>query len=388
MGLRALVAPQQFKGTLTARAAAEAISRGLTAALPDCEIDLAPLADGGLGTVDALMLARENGEERTTEVHGPLGSVLRARWGLFPAEETGTQSAVLETAAASGLLLVPPEQRSILDSTTRGTGELIRAALDAGCTVINLGLGDSATCDGGVGAVTALGARFLDAKGQPLPPGPRHLEKLERIDLTGLDPRLKEVQLQLLTDVLNPLLGELGTARIYAPQKGADEGDVEHLEGALQHLARVVQQTTGHDLRSAQGAGAAGGLAFGLTALCGAKMARGFDVVSEAMGLFQRIGEADVVITGEGQLDVQTTFAKGPFSLGRLARMQKKRVIVFAGQVSNVTASVTREAFDEVIQVGPPGCVPAAGEAGDLLAEAVRAWAAGRRRNTTEMKKP
>jgi glycerate kinase len=378
MSLRALVAPQQFKGTLTARQAAEAIARGIRSAVPDAGVDLAPLADGGQGTVDALVLSRNDGEDRRAAVTGPMGKQVLARWGYLP--DTGDGSAaVIEMAAASGLTLVPADQRSVLDAHTTGTGELILAALDAGCARIDVGLGDSATCDGGVGALTALGVHFLDSKGRRLPRGPRHLERLDRIDVSGLDVRVKRCKLQVLTDVLNPLLGELGTARIYGPQKGADPDDVEFLEGALQHLARVVARDVGVELRAEPGSGAAGGLAFGLAAMCGAKIARGFDVISEAMGLFQRITDADVVLTGEGQLDVQTTFAKGPFSLGRLARMQKRRVVAFAGKVKEGVGAATREAFDEVIQVSPAGPPPSAVEAEKLLVEAARKWASRRR---------
>ncbi len=379
MSLRALVAPQQFKGTLTARQAAEAIARGVRAALPDAQLDLAPLADGGQGTVDALLLAhRGEHEERLTSVQGPLGQPVLARWGLL-----GGDLGVIEMAAASGLTLLPPERRSVLDAHTFGTGELIRAALDAGCRRIAVGAGDSGTCDGGTGAAMALGIRFLDAKGHVLPPGPRHLERIERIDLTGRDPRLATCELQVLADVLNPLLGEQGTARIYGPQKGADTDEIDFLEESLQHLVLVVRRQLGLELHPDQGAGAAGGLAYGLAALCGAKIARGFDVISEAMGLFQRVTDAEVVLTGEGQLDVQTTFAKGPWSLGRLARMQKKRVIAFAGTVTGGTAAAAREAFDDVIQVTPPGELPTPAEAERLLVEAAKKWASGPRRRIT-----
>lgn len=382
MPMRALVAPQQFKGTLSARQAAAAIARGIRAAHPDAELDLAPLADGGQGTVDALVLSRQDGEDRITAVQGPLGKPVLARWGYLPGGKEGALG-VVEMAAASGLTLVAPEQRAVLDAHTFGTGQLILAALDAGCPRIAVGAGDSGTCDGGVGAAMALGAKFLDAKGHPLSPGPRHLERLERIDLSGLDRRLGGCALQVLADVLNPLLGELGTARVYGPQKGADSDEIDFLEGALQHLSLVVSRQLGIELHAEQGTGAAGGLAYGLAALCEAKISRGFDVVSEALGLFSRIAEVDHVITGEGQLDVQTTYAKGPWSLGRLARMQKKRVVAFAGTVSGNTAAKTRDAFDEVIVVSPAGPMPSTAEAEKLLIEAARKWASGPRRRIT-----
>lgn len=378
MPMRALVAPQQFKGTLTAREAAEAIARGVTAAQPDARLDLAPLADGGQGTVDALLAASPGGSERVTTVQGPLGDPVQARWGVLP-----NGLGVIEMAAASGLTLVPPNRRSVLDAHTFGTGELIRAALDSGCTRIALGAGDSGTCDGGTGAAMALGVRFLDGRGLALPPGARHLERIETIDLKGLDPRIARCQLQVLADVLNPLLGEQGTARVYGPQKGADTDDVDFLDDSLQHLVLVVRRQLGLELHPEQGAGAAGGLAYGLSALCGAKISRGFDVISEALGLFQRVIDADVVLTGEGSIDVQSTFAKGPWSLGRLARMQKKRVVAFAGVVSGGTTASSREAFDDVIQVSPAGELPTPEEAAALLEEAARKWASGPIRRIT-----
>ena len=378
MPMRALVAPQQFKGTLTARQAAEAIARGVMAAQPDALLDLAPLADGGQGTVDALLAASPGGSERVTTVQGPLGDPVEARWAVLP-----SGLAVIEMAAASGLTLVPPKRRSVLDAHTFGTGELVRAALDAGCTRIALGAGDSGTCDGGTGAAMALGVRFLDGRGLALPPGARQLERIESIDLKGLDPRIKSCELQVLADVLNPLLGEQGTARVYGPQKGADTDEVDFLDDSLQHLVLVVRRQLQLELHPDQGAGAAGGLAYGLAVLCGAKISRGFETISEALGLFQRVIDSDVVLTGEGSIDVQTTFAKGPWSLGRLARMQKKRVVAFAGVVSGGTTAASREAFDDVIQVSPAGELPGPEEAAALLEEAARKWASGPIRRIT-----
>ena len=371
MSLRALVAPQQFKGTLTARQAADAIARGVKAAVPDATLDLAPLADGGQGTVDVLLAAsRGGGDERFATVQGPLGEPVKARWGRL-ADGLG----VIEMAAASGLTLLPPERRSVLDAHTFGTGQLICAALDGGCQRIAVGAGDSSTCDGGTGAAMALGVRFLDGRGHALPPGARQLERIETIDLGGLDPRIKGCELTVLADVVNPLLGEHGTARVYGPQKGADTDEVDFLDDSLQHLALVVQRQLGLELHSDQGAGAAGGLAYGLAVLCGAKIARGFDVVSDALGLLHRVIDADVVLTGEGSIDLQTTSGKGPWSLGRLARMQKKRVVAFAGVVSGGNSAATREAFDDVIVVTPPGELPSPAQAEKLLTEAARKWA-------------
>jgi glycerate kinase len=382
MGVNLLIAPQQFKGSLSARAATEAIARGVRDALPEAQLDLAPLADGGQGTVDAIVLSRGDGEDRRTAVQGPVGRQVLARWGYLPDTGQGPEG-IIEMAAASGLVLVAAglpratasKPYDLLDASTFGTGELISAALDAGCARIQVGAGDSATCDGGVGAALALGCRFLDANGAELPRGPRHLRQLARIDVDGLDPRLHTVPLTVLCDVRNPLLGEEGTARVYGPQKGADADAVELLEAGLEHLSRIVKQQLGKRLETEPGAGSAGGLGYGLAVFCNAQLKRGFDTVSEALGLFQRVSDVEVVITGEGQIDAQTQYDKGPWSLGRLARMQKKRVVAFAGAVLG-PASSTRDAFDEVITVTPKDQgVPKAAEAAALLEAAAKKWA-------------
>lgn len=368
MTLKVLIAPQEFKGTLTALQAGEAIMRGFTSVHDQAEIDLVPLADGGAGTVDVLLNAGD-GEERISQVTDAMGRPVQARWGLLD----GGKTAVIEMAAASGLLLVQKADRDPMTAHTYGTGELIRAALDAGARRILIGAGGSATCDGGVGAASALGVAFLDDKGAHLPLGPRHLDRLKKIDTSGLDPRLATVKVEVLTDVRNPLLGDEGSARIYAPQKGADPDDVETLDNLLHQLARISREASGEAFEQEAGAGAAGGLAFGLRAFCGAQLRRGFDVVSEALGLFTRVNECDLVLTGEGQLDPQTAYFKGPYALGRLARMQKKRVVLFAGAVQGGSSGV-RDAFDEVVAVGRGNRLDPA-RAGVELEECVARWA-------------
>lgn len=367
--VKVLIAPQEFKGTLTAAQAAQAIKRGFHGVHPQAHLDLAPIADGGAGTVDVFLSAGE-GEERFSTVSDPLGRPVKARWALL---ERG-QTAVLEMASASGLALLSDDERDPLAAHTFGTGELIRHALDSGATRVLIGAGGSATCDGGVGAASALGVRFLDVKGAPLPLGPRNLAQLGSIDTRGLDPRLETTQLEVLTDVSNPLLGKDGSARIYGPQKGASEDEVDRLDGLLEQLARVSRERLGESPDSEAGAGAAGGLAFGLRAFCNARLKRGFDVVSDVLGLFTRVNECDWVLTGEGRLDVQSAFLKGPWSLGRLARMQRKRVVLFAGSVLGGSAGV-RDAFDEVVVVGA-GQLPDPALAAQQLEEAVARWAA------------
>lgn len=371
MSMTFLVAPQPFKGTLSARQAAEAMRRGVLSVLPDATIDIAAIADGGGGTVDALLLAKESTDRRATRVHHPMGELVDARWGLVDHGQT----AVLEMAQASGLTLVPAEQREVLDASTFGTGELIRAALDANVSKILLGLGDSATCDGGLGALHALGVRFFDAKDVELKATPRNLLKLARVDVSGLDPRLSSVPIELLCDVRNTLLGDNGAARVYGPQKGADPDAVEALEDGLERLVSVFTRQLGSSAEKEIGSGAGGGLGYGLASVCKASLKRGFDVVSEAMGLFSRIAEADVVLTGEGRIDAQTTFSKGPWALGRLAKMQNKRVVAFAGEV-RAAPSLTKEAFDEVVMVSDPSRpLPSPSEADAQLEGVVQRWA-------------
>ncbi len=366
--VKVLIAPQEFKGTMTAAQAADAIAKGVHDAREDLELTVMPIAAGGGGTVDAFFNAQQ-GEERFTEVSGPLGKPVRARWGVFD----GGKTAVIEMASASGLVLVPRAERNPLDANTFGTGQLIRAALDAGCKRVLVGAGGSATCDGGTGAASALGVRFLDAAGAALPLGPRHLGRLKTIDLAGLDPRLNGIDLEVLTDVRNPVLGEEGAARTYAPQKGADPDMVEQLERALDHLVRTAREQGLPSADKEPGAGAAGGLAWGLKVLLGAQLKRGFDVISEALGLFNLLNESDLLITGEGRLDTQSPYFKGPYALGRLARMQKRKSVLFAGAVGGPT-SLVRDAFDEVIPVGT-GPVPSPEEAPKLLQAAAFRWA-------------
>jgi glycerate kinase len=368
MTLKVLIAPQEFKGTLTAPQAADAIMRGFKSVHDQAQIDVVPIADGGAGTVDILLAAGE-GEERYTTVTDPLGRPVKARWGLLD----GGKTAVVEMASASGLSLLQKSERDPMSAHTYGTGELIRAALDAGASRILVGAGGSATCDGGVGAASALGVAFLDEKGAHLPLGPKHLARLARVDRSGLDPRLAKVQLDVLTDVRNPLLGEEGSARIYGPQKGADADDVDRLDSLLEQLARVGRQESSEAHEKEAGAGAAGGLAFGLRSFCNGQLRRGFDVISEALGLFAIVNECDLVITGEGQLDLQSAYFKGPYALGRLARMQKKRVVLFAGTVLGGSSGV-RDAFDEVVVVGK-GTRIEPERAAQQLEDAVARWA-------------
>lgn len=366
IGPRWLVAPQEFKGTLTAAEAAEAMARGIRESSPEVVLDVAPLADGGPGTVDAL-LAGTRGERRRQVVRGPLGAPVEASWALL---DDG-RIAVVEMAAASGLSLVPPEARDALGASTYGTGELIRAALDSGCERLIVGLGGSATTDAGTGALSALGYRFLDAHGQPLPPGGAALSRLARVDASGRHPRLGAVELLGATDVTTPLLGTDGAAHLFGPQKGADAAAVEVLEAALAHLATVV----GPHAAGWPGAGAAGGFGFGLVALAGARLVPGYELVSRALGLERRVLMADVVLTGEGRFDRQTSLGKGPGGLARLAREHGTPVVLFAGCVRREDG-LELSLFHEVVDLSTQA--PAGTKASKVLCEATARWAAAR----------
>ena len=307
--MRILVAPDKFRGTLTARQAAEAVATGWQRTRPGDELDLAPMADGGEGTMHALTQAL-GGRIVPATVTGPLGDPVDAAFGLAPSE--GGALGVVEMATASGLALLPSARRDVLAATTRGTGQLMALAIDAGANRLVVCIGGSATNDGGAGMASALGARLLDVAGAPVVDGGSALAELAHIDLTHLHPGLARVSVVGACDVDNPLTGPSGASAVYGPQKGASPDDVALLDRALGHLAAVVQRDLGIDLREESGAGAAGGLGFGLLAFCGARLRPGVEVVMDAVGLPQRIAEADLVITGEGSLDEQSLHGKVP----------------------------------------------------------------------------
>ena len=369
--MRIVVAPQEFKGTLTAVQAAGAIATAVHRVLASAQLDLAPISDGGPGFVDALLGAAQ-GEQRQSLVQDPLGRPLTARWGTI----AGGRTAVIEMAAASGLVLLSSSERDPRHTTTFGTGELIRAALDAGCEQILLGIGGSATNEGGAGAAEALGIRFLDREGKPLPRGGAPLARLDRIDVTERNARLDRVQLWVAADVTNPLLGPTGASNIYGPQKGASPKMVSELDLALSRLAEVSRAQLGRDFANVPGAGAAGGLGFGLLTFCGAQIKSGFKLVCEALHLEERIEKADVVLTGEGRLDRQSSYGKGPGALAALAKRKGKRAVIFAGKV-DASFSRSNSPFDEVLEVSTRqfGLDPEASSPRELLEAGVEHWA-------------
>ena len=324
-GLHVLVAPQELKGTLTAVEAAQAIIDTLRAEHPAWRFDALPMADGGPGTTDAL-LAALGGEARTSTAHDPLMRRIEAPWGVLPGGR-----AVVECAAASGLLRLRIEELNPRLASSYGTGELVAAALDKGIEAVIVGLGGSATNDGGAGMAQALGFRLLDRDGNDLPPGGAALAELARIDAASAHPGLARLTCLGATDVTNPLCGPTGASAIYGPQKGADALAVEELDAALAHFAGIIKRDLGVDVLEMPGAGAAGGLGAGLIAFLGATLQSGAVVVGEAAGIEERIRKADLVFTAEGRLDQQTAYGKTPQYVAKLAHDAGVPVACIAG---------------------------------------------------------
>jgi glycerate kinase len=333
--VKIILAPQSLKGSLDAEAVGQAMAAGVRLALPDAEIAIIPVADGGEGTVRALV-AVTGGRLLHTRVTGPLGAPVEAEWGLLgadagaPAEKT----AVIEMAVAAGLPLVPPERRDPRIATTRGVGELLRAALNAGCERILIGIGGSATNDGGAGMAQALSARLLDAAGNELPPGGAALMRLARIDASGMDARLAGTQVQVACDVTNPLYGPEGASAVYGPQKGATPEMVRELNAALAHYAEILKRDLGADVAEIPGAGAAGGLGAGLLAFAHAELIPGARLVFEALRFEERIAGADLIFTAEGRLDAQTAYGKAVGAVAAAGQRQGVPVVALAGAVA------------------------------------------------------
>ena len=372
--MKIVIAPDSFKESLSAPEVAAAIARGWRQVFPEAELLLRPMADGGEGTVDAV-LAATGGERRECRVCGPLGESVLAHWGWL-----GEGTAVLEMASASGLHHVPRDRRDATVTTSLGTGELIRAALDAGATRIILGLGGSATNDGGVGLLQALGVRFLDAREVELPPGGAALARLARIDVGGLDPRLLQARLEIAADVDNPLCGPRGASRVFGPQKGADPQQVEQLDAALEHYARLVAATLGEDHSHHPGVGAAGGLGFAVRAFLHAGFRPGIELVAELSGLADAVEGADLVITGEGRLDSQSLHGKTPVGVARIARAAGVPVVALAGSLGEDYQALYAAGIDAAFALspGPQSLEQAmAGAAAELQARAcdlARLW--------------
>ena len=336
--MKIIVAPDSFKECLPAAAVAQAIAEGLRAAWTalgpqdeTLEVVPVPMADGGEGTVETV-LAAAGGQMRLVAVTGPLGEPVEATFGLLADGAT----AVMEMASAAGLHLVPLDRRDPTRTTTRGVGELIRAALDAGAGKILIGIGGSSTTDGGTGCAQALGWRFLDKAGKEIP-GPMTggaLRQVDRIDASRQDPRLAGTEILVACDVDNPLTGPQGSAAIYGPQKGATPEQVQHLDEGLGHLAGLIRRDVGVDVERMPGAGAAGGLGAGLVAFCGAALCRGVESVARTVDLAGKVQGADLVITGEGRLDSQSLRGKVIWGVASVAKRFGVPTVAIAGQVS------------------------------------------------------
>ncbi|MDG9922810.1 MULTISPECIES: glycerate kinase [unclassified Pseudomonas] len=372
--MKLVIAPDSFKESLSAPEVAAAIARGWRQVFPDAKILLRPMADGGEGTVDAV-LAAVGGERHEQLVHGPLGEPVTAHWGWL-----GDGTAVLEMAAASGLHLVPRERRDATVTSSQGTGELIRAALDAGAQRIILGLGGSATNDGGAGLLQALGVRLLDDQDGELPPGGAALAQLARIDASGLDPRLAQVRVEIAADVDNPLCGPRGASQVFGPQKGASPQQVALLDAALGRYADVLAATLGADHRALPGVGAAGGLGFAAKAFLGAGFRPGVELVAELSGLAEALQGADLLITGEGRLDPQSLHGKTPIGVARIARAAGVPVIALAGSLGEGYQALYEAGIDAAFSLtaGPQSLEQAmAGAGAELQARAcdlARIW--------------
>lgn len=366
---RVLIAADKFKGSLTAVEVAGHVAAGLRRARPGTEVEALPVADGGDGTVAAAVAA--GFARHTREVTGPTGEPVTAAWAL-----RGT-TAVVEMAEASGLQHLPGGVPAPLTATTHGSGELIAAALDAGARTLVFGVGGSATTDGGAGMLTALGARLLTADGTPVGPGGAALAELARADLSGLDPRLAEVDLVLASDVDNPLTGPTGAAAVYGPQKGADQDDVRTLDAALTHYARVLTEALGDrvaEAAEAPGAGAAGGIGFGALVGLGARFRPGIEVMLDVLGFADALDRADLVITGEGSLDTQTLHGKAPAGVAAAARARGVDTVAVCGRLALDAEALEKAGIRRAyalaeIEPDPERCFS---EAGPLLEKIAR----------------
>ena len=358
--MKIIIAPDSFKGCMSAEQAAKAMERGIRRALPQAECVLVPMADGGEGTVQSLVDAT-GGELLETTVTGPLGTPVRAQYGMLGDGRT----AVIEMAAASGIAYVDERTRDPRITTTYGTGELVRDALDHGVTSFIIGLGGSATKDGGAGMAQALGVRLLDAQGGELPFGGAALADLAAIDVSGIDPRLGTADIRLASDVTNPLTGAQGASAVFGPQKGADDATVAQLDAALRHYAAVIRSELGRDVESIPGAGAAGGLGAGFLAFTGAHMQSGVSLVVEATGLIQQAAGADWCFTGEGGIDSQTQYGKTPIGVAQAVKSSSPRccVVALAGTVGSGIEELYGKGIDAVF-----GIIPRAGSLEQVLA--------------------
>lgn len=341
-----VLAPDSFKESMTAKTVCESLEKGIKKILPHVSCIHVPMADGGEGTMQSLVDAT-SGEIYEMEVIGPLGEVVTAKYGISGTKEIG----FIEMASASGLHLVPMENRNPCLTTSYGTGELIKACLNHGVKKLLIGIGGSATNDGGAGMIQALGGKLLDANGKDLSFGGLALKDLHKIDLSDVDIRLRDVDIDVACDVDNPLIGEKGASKVFGPQKGANEEQVELLEAALSHYGDIIENQLEIDVKNFSGAGAAGGLGAGLMVFLNGKLKKGIDLVIDYVKLEENIAEADLVITGEGSLDSQTFHGKTPLGVSKLAKKYNVPVIGIAGRLGDGIEGLYDEGFTAIFSI-------------------------------------
>jgi len=347
--MKIVVAPDSFKGSLTASEVSDAIEQGVREIFPEAEIVKIPMADGGDGTVQCLVNAT-GGEILREKVTGPLGDEVWASYGILGDKKT----AVIEMAEASGLTLVPENKRNPLITTTYGTGQLIKFALDQGCRKMIIGIGGSATNDGGAGMVQALGVKLLDKDGEEVGFGGGELKNITRININCIDERLFNTKVLVASDVSNPLCGPKGASRIYGPQKGATPEIIEELDESLAHFAEIIKRDLNKDIKDIPGAGAAGGLGASLMAFLDAELKPGIDIVIEIVKLEQAIKDANLVITGEGKIDSQTIYGKAPIGVAKIAKKYNIQVIAVAAIIGDDADIVHQHGIDNLIKVSEP----------------------------------
>lgn len=339
--MKVVIAIDSLKGSLSSMEAGMAIKDGILAAKPDAEVIVKPLADGGEGTTDALIEGM-NGERIDLTVTGPMHTPVDAYYGYLK----DTNTAVMEMASAAGITLVPDSEKNPLLATSYGVGEMINDAIQRGCRNFIIGIGGSVTNDGGIGMLKALGVRFLDENDEDAGEGGQALAKVARIDVSGMNPLLKECHIQVACDVNNPLCGKNGSTYVYGPQKGVTEDMKKTLDEAMAHFARVTSETLENDYLNTPGAGAAGGLGYAFLAYTGAALTPGIELILDAVGLEEELSSADVVVTGEGRLDFQTAMGKAPVGVARLAKKYNAKVIAFAGSVTKEATACNKEGID------------------------------------------
>ncbi len=346
--MQILIAPDSYKGSLSSTQVANAMEKGLVRVFEGASIHKIPIADGGEGTVEAMVCAT-GGRVFQSWVRGPDGAAVQSVWGVLG----DGQTAVIEMAAASGLSLVLETKRNPRVTSSFGVGQLIRVAMDRGYMKIILGLGGSATNDGGAGMAEALGFRFMNKAGESLPPGGAALKNLHRIDLSQVDPRLKMTQITVACDVDNPLYGPNGASVIYGPQKGATPEMISELDSALMNFAKIAFATTGRDVANIPGAGAAGGMGAGLLFFTDAVLKPGVQIVLEATGMENLVREADLIVTGEGRTDSQTSFGKAPSGVGELAKKYDKVAICLSGSLGEGAENILRNGIHAIASIAP-----------------------------------